>query len=40
MKAQIIDKCRMKMILRELYNVRDLPRRGDQKNSRRDTIAL
>ena len=39
-KAQMIEKCRMKMILRELYNVRDLPRRGDQKNSRKDTVAL
>ena len=24
-KAQMIDKCKMKIILRELYNVRDLP---------------
>ena len=39
-KTQMIDKCRMKMILRKLYNVRDLPRRGDGKNGRRDTVAL
>ena len=24
-KAQMINKCRIKMILREIYNVRDLP---------------
>ena len=39
-KAQMIDKCRMKMILRELYNVRDPPQSKDRKNSRRDTVAL
>ena len=39
-KAQMIEKCKMKMILRELYNVRDLPRSEDGKNSRRDTVAL
>ena len=38
--AQMINKCRIKMVQKELYNVRDLPRRGDQKYSRRDTIAL
>ena len=39
-KAQMIDKYRMKMILSELYNGRDLPRRGDRKNGGRDTVAL
>ena len=38
--AQMINKCRIKMVQEELYNVRDLPRRGDERNSRRDTIAL
>ena len=38
--AQMINKCRIKMVQKKLYNVRDLPRRGDRKNSRRDTIAL
>ena len=26
--AQMINKCRIKMVQEELYNVRDLPRRG------------
>ena len=38
--AQMINKCRIKMVQEELYKVRDLPRRRDRKNSRRDTIAL
>ena len=38
--AQMINKCRIKMVQEKLYNVRDLPRRGDWKNSRRDTVAL
>ena len=38
--AQMINKRRIKMVQEELYNVRDLPRRGDRKNSRRDIVAL
>ena len=38
--TQMINKCKIKMIQEELYNVRDLPRRGDWKNSKRDTVAL
>ena len=38
--AQMINMCRIKMVQEELYNVRDLPRRGYKENSRRDTIAL
>ena len=38
--AQMINKCRIKMVQEELYNVRDLPQRGDRKNSRRDIVAL
>ena len=38
--AQMINKCRIKMVQEELYKVRDLPRRRDRKNSRRDTVAL
>ena len=38
--AQMINKCRIKMVQKKLYNVRDLPRRGDRKNSKRDTVAL
>ena len=38
--VQMINKCRIKMVQEELYNVRDLSRREDQKNSRRNTIAL
>ena len=36
----MINKYKIKMVQEELYNVRDLPRRGDEKNSRRDTVAL
>ena len=28
--AQMINKCRIKMVQEELYNVRDLPRRGEK----------
>ena len=38
--VQMINKCKIKMVQEELYNVRDLPRRGDEKYSRRDTVAL
>ena len=38
--AQMINKCKIKMVQEELYNVRDLPQREDQKKSRRDTVAL
>ena len=38
--AQMINKYMIKMVQEELYNVKDLPRRGDPKNSRGDTIAL
>ena len=30
-RAQMINKCRIKMVQRELYNVRDLPRGRDRK---------
>ena len=30
--AQMINKCRMKMIQRKLYNVRNSPKEGDPKN--------
>ena len=33
--AQMINKCRIKIVQKELYNVRDAPRIGDQKNHRR-----
>ena len=38
--AQIFNKCRIKMVQEELYNVRDLPRRRERKNSRKDIVAL
>ena len=38
--AQMINKCRIKMVLEELYNVRDLPRRRERKNSRKGIVAL
>ena len=31
-RAQMINKCRMKMIQRKLYNVRNSPKEGDRKN--------
>ena len=33
-RAQIINKCRIKMVQRELYNVRNLPWGGDRKKER------
>ena len=39
-KIKMINKCKIKMIQEELYNVKDLSRRGNEKNSRRDTVAL
>ena len=36
--AQLINKCRMKMIQRELYNVRDPPWERDWKNRERENI--
>ena len=38
--AQMINKCRIKMVQEKLYNVRDLPRRRERKNSRKDIVAL
>ena len=38
--TQIINKCRIKMDQEELYNVRELPQRRHEKNSRKDTVAL
>ena len=38
--TQMINKCRIKMVQEELYNVRDLPRRRERKNSRKDIVAL
>ena len=34
-RAQMINKCRIKMVQNELYNVRDLPRGGDERNRER-----
>ena len=34
-KAQMINKCRIKMVQRKLYNIRDSPCGGDQKNRER-----
>ena len=34
-KAQMINKCRIKMVQRELYNVRDLPWGRERKNRER-----
>ena len=31
-KAQMINKCRMKIVQREIYNVKDPPWKGDWKN--------
>jgi len=33
--TQMINKCRIKMTQKELYNVRDLPREGDRKIERK-----
>ena len=38
--AQMINKYRIKMDQEELYNVKDPPRRGHEKNPRKDTVAL
>ena len=38
--VQMIDKCRIKIIQRELYNVRDPPWMRDQKRERERTIAI
>ena len=38
-RAQMINKCRMKMIQKKLYNVRDLPDKGIEKGRRENTIA-
>ena len=34
-RAQMINKCRIKMVQKELYNVRDPQREGDQENRER-----
>ena len=34
-RAQMTNKCRIKMVQRELYNVRDPPQGNDQKNRKR-----
>ena len=34
-RAQMINKCRIKMVQKELYNVRDPPREGDRENRER-----
>ena len=40
-RAQMINKCRIKMALRELYNVRDPPWKRDfWKNKEKNTIAI
>ena len=38
--SQTVDKCRVKMIQRELYNVRNHLRERDQGNSREETVAI
>ena len=39
-RAQMINKCRMKMIQRELYNVRDPPWERDRRKGRENTGAI
>ena len=39
-EAQMINKCRIKIIQRELYNGRDPPWKGDRKNHKRNTVAI
>ena len=34
-RAQMVNKCRIKMVQRELYNVRDPPLEGDRKKERK-----
>ena len=38
--APMINKCRVKMIQEELYNVRILPRRGDPKKEKENIVAI
>ena len=38
--TQMINKCRIKMVQKELYNVRDPPWIGDQKIIEEDIVAL
>ena len=38
--AQMINKCRIKIVQKELYNVRDPPWMRDQKRERERTIAI
>ena len=38
--SQTVNKCRVKMIQRELYNVRNPLSEEDQRNSRKETIAI
>ena len=39
-EAQIINECRIKIVQRELYNVRDPQWIGDRKNHERNTVAI
>ena len=39
MRAQMINKCRIKIIQKELYNVGDPPLIEDRKNPRENTVA-
>ena len=39
-EVQMINKCRIKIIQRELYNGRDPPWRRDRKNHERNTVAI
>ena len=39
-EAQMINKCRIKIIQKKLYNVRDLPWIGDRKLIEESTVAI
>ena len=39
-RAQIINKCRIKMVQRELYNVRNPQWEGDRRRERKNTVAI
>ena len=38
--TQMINKCRIKMIQKKLYNVRDPPWKGDRKREKKNSIAI
>ena len=39
-EAQMINKCRIQMFQRELYNVRNLPSRKERKKEEKKTVAI